>query len=113
MNEANDIVNEEIHKLSHNADACFERVNARFQSVIDCVEQQRQEVLSEVRSKRDEKKKVLEDQLQIIQQEKSKVDSDVQVVNEFEIWMQMYSKFKYFWDQVHSFCFVLEICYFL
>ena len=39
------------------------------------------QVLSEVREKRDEKKKVLEEQLQIIQGEKQKVDQDVQVFN--------------------------------
>ena len=39
------------------------------------------QVLSEVREKRDEKKKVLEEQLQIIQGEKQKVDQDVQVLN--------------------------------
>ena len=38
------------------------------------------QVLSEVREKRDEKKKVLEEQLQIIQGEKQKVDQDVQEV---------------------------------
>ena len=37
------------------------------------------QVLAEVREKRDEKKKVLEEQLQIIQGEKQKVDQDVQV----------------------------------
>ena len=39
------------------------------------------QVLAEVREKRDEKKKVLEEQLQIIQGEKQKVDQDVQVRN--------------------------------
>ena len=46
---------------------------------MDAVEKQRQEVLSEVRNRRDEKRKVLDEQLQIIQQERSKVDTDVQV----------------------------------
>ena len=36
-------------------------------------------MLADVREKRDEKKKVLEEQLQIIQGEKQKVDQDVQV----------------------------------
>ena len=38
-------------------------------------------MLADVREKRDEKKKVLEEQLQIIQGEKQKVDQDVQVRN--------------------------------
>ena len=37
--------------------------------------------LFQVKRKRDEKKKVLEEQLQIIQQEKAKVDQDVKVRN--------------------------------
>ena len=45
MNDANDIVNEEIHRLDHNADAAFETVNARFQTVLDNVERRRQEVI--------------------------------------------------------------------
>ncbi len=81
LGEANDIVNEEIHRLDHNADAAFETVNARFQAVIESVEKRRQEVLEEVRQKRDEKKKVLDEQLQIIQAEKEKVDQDVRVGN--------------------------------
>lgn len=79
LNEANEIVNEEIHRLEHNADSAFETVNARFQSVLDDVERRRQDVLSEVRRKRDEKRKVLEEQLEIIQAEKNKVDTDVKV----------------------------------
>ena len=45
LNDANDIVNEEIHRLDHNADAAFETVNARFQTVLDNVERRRQEVI--------------------------------------------------------------------
>ena len=79
MNEANEIVTEEIHKLDHNADAAFESVNDRFKAVLDAIEQKRQDVLADVKLRRDEKKKILEDQLRLIQAEKSKVDSDVQV----------------------------------
>ena len=70
---------EEIHKLDHNADSAFDTVNARFQSVLDHVEAARQEALGAVRDKRDEKKRVLDEQLQIIQAEKTKVDTDVKV----------------------------------
>ena len=47
--------------------------------MIDCVEQARQDVLNEVKRKRDEKRKILEEQINIIQAEKAKVDSDIQV----------------------------------
>ena len=43
------------------------------------MERRREEVLAEVKRKKDEKKKVLEEQLKIIQAEKAQVDKDVQV----------------------------------
>ena len=67
-------------RLDHNADSAFEKVNARFQAALDAIESKRQDVLSEVKRKRDDKKKVLEDQINIIKAEKSKVDSDVQAM---------------------------------
>merc|ERR1711976_323187 len=75
LDEATEIVNAEIHRLDHNADSAFEQVNARFQSAIEAIETQRQKVLSEVKRKKDDKKKVLDDQLGIIKAEKAKVDS--------------------------------------
>merc|ERR1719228_304336 len=77
LDEATEIVNAEIHRLDHNADSAFEQVNARFQAAIEAIEAQRQKVLSEVKRKKDDKKKVLDDQLGIIKAEKAKVDSDV------------------------------------
>ncbi len=57
----------------------FLQVNVRFQAVIDCVEQARQDVLNDVKRKRDEKRKILDEQINIIQAEKAKVDTDIQV----------------------------------
>ena len=51
----------------------------RFQEILDGVEKTRQEVLSEIKRKKDEKKKILEEQLNIIHSEKNKVDADVKV----------------------------------
>jgi hypothetical protein len=65
--------------LDHNADEAFEAINSQFQTVLDSIEKKRQEVLDNVKVTRDDKKKLLEDQQQIIQAEKSKVDADVQV----------------------------------
>lgn len=56
-------------------------VNAQFQAILDGVERKRQDVLAEVKSKKDEKRKVLEEQLKIIQSEKARVDADVKVRN--------------------------------
>lgn len=80
LDDATDIVNAEIHRLDHNADSAFEQVNARFQAAIEVIEEKRQEVMSEVQRKRDDKKKVLDDQLNIIKAEKAKVDDDVQTM---------------------------------
>merc|ERR1712223_107069 len=86
LDEATEIVNSEIHRLDHNADSAFEKVNARFQSAIEAIEAQRQKVLSEVKRKKDDKKKVLDDQLGIIKAEKAKVDSDVKTTqNQVEV----------------------------
>jgi hypothetical protein len=69
-----------LFRLDHNADSAFEQVNARFQAAIEAIEAQRQKVLSEVKRKKDDKKKVLDDQLGIIKAEKTKVDSDVKAM---------------------------------
>eukprot|EP00095_Tigriopus_kingsejongensis_P011158 maker-scaffold259_size234575-snap-gene-1.18 protein:Tk11158 transcript:maker-scaffold259_size234575-snap-gene-1.18-mRNA-1 annotation:"tripartite motif-containing protein 3" len=82
LNEANDVVHEEIHQLDHNTDTAFEAINSHFQNVLDSIEKKRQDVLANVKITRDEKKKVLEDQQQIIQAEKCKVDSDVQAMRQ-------------------------------
>ena len=72
-------MSEEIHRLEHHADSAFESVNSRFQGLLDAVEEERQLALAAVRRKRDEKKKVLEEQIGIIKQERNKVDQDVKV----------------------------------
>ena len=43
------------------------------------MDRRREQVLAEVKRRKDEKKKVLEEQLKLIQTEKSQVDKDVQV----------------------------------
>jgi len=78
LNTANDVVLEEMHRLDHSADDSFASVNKLFEEVIDAVEKRRIEVLAEVKAKKDEKRKVLEEQLQIIQKEKLDVDSEVE-----------------------------------
>ena len=63
----------------------------RFQEILDGVEKTRQEVLSEIKRKKDEKKKILEEQLNIIHSEKNKVDADVKVTNRFRLESYNYS----------------------
>ena len=77
LDEASEIVNSEIHRLDHNADVAFEKINVQFQAILDGVERTRQEVLNEAKRKKDEKRKILDKQLNIIQSEKNKVDQEV------------------------------------
>jgi len=80
------MVTAEIHRLDHNADQSFDHVNQLFQEVVECVERRREEVLGEVKHKKDEKKKVLEEQLKLINSEKLQVDKDVQAMkNQVEV----------------------------
>ena len=79
LNSANDVVTAEMHRLDHNADESFSVVNQLFEEVAAAVDRRREQVLADVKRKKDEKKKVLEEQLKIIQAEKAQVDKDVQV----------------------------------
>ena len=78
LTTANDVVLEEMHRLDHSADDSFSSVNKLFDEVIDAVEKRRIEILAEVKLTKDTKKKVLEEQLQIIQKEKLEVESEVE-----------------------------------
>jgi len=78
LDTANENVTKEIHKLDHRGDAAYEEVRLMFDEVLKSVEKRREEVLLEVKRKKDEKKKVLEEQLKIIQTEKTEVDADVE-----------------------------------
>jgi len=80
LNKAADGVTAEIHRLDHNADESFNVVNEIFEEVSSAVDRRREQVLSEVKRKKDEKKKVLEEQLKMIQAEKLQVDKEVQAM---------------------------------
>ena len=56
-----------MHLLDHSADNSFASVNDLFEEVIAAVQKRRLEVLGEVKAKKDEKRKVLEEQLKLIQ----------------------------------------------
>ena len=78
MDTAYENVTKEIHKLDHRGDAAYDEVRDIFDEVLKAVEKRREEVLLDVKRKKDDKKKVLEEQLKIIASEKVEVDSDVQ-----------------------------------
>ncbi|XP_076030770.1 tripartite motif-containing protein 2-like isoform X2 [Oratosquilla oratoria] len=76
LNEASDAVTHEIHQLDHAVDSTFEDVNRAFQGIIDIIEERRTAVINSVKKLRDEKKKVLTDQLDIIESERRKVQQE-------------------------------------
>ena len=76
LNKACDIVNEEIQKLDQNAEECLETINAAFSDITTMLETRRREVMQMVKQTHDDKKKVLQEQLQIIEAEKTKVQTD-------------------------------------
>ena len=78
LDTAYENVTKEIHKLDHRGDAAYDEVRDLFDEVLKAVEKKREEVLLDVKRKKDDKKKVLEEQLKIIASEKVEVDSDVQ-----------------------------------
>merc|ERR1712088_518537 len=68
----------EMHRLDHRGDAAYDEVKDLFDSVVEAVERRREEVLLEVKRKKDEKRRVLEEQLKIIQAEKAEVDQEME-----------------------------------
>jgi len=78
LDSANETVTREMHRLDHRSDAAYDEVKDLFDSVVDAVEKRREEVLLEVKRKKDEKRRVLEEQLKIIQAEKAGVDEEVE-----------------------------------
>ena len=72
--------------MDHNADAAFEKINVQFQAILDGVERTRQAVLNDAKRSKDEKRKILDEQLNIIQSEKNKVDQEVKSMqNQVEV----------------------------
>ena len=74
------MVNDEIDRLEHLADAAFNSVNRLFEELGDIMEKKRIEVISDVRRRKDEKKQVLEQQLKQIEAEKSDVETNVTTI---------------------------------
>jgi len=80
LNAADSIVNEEIDRLEHLADAAFNSVNRLFEELGDVMEKKRIEVIADVRRRKDEKKHVLEQQLKEIEAEKSDVQTNITTI---------------------------------
>ena len=67
---------EEIHRLDHSADDSFTCVNNIFDQVAAGVEKKRSEYLTLVKLKKDEKKRILEAQLEAIEKETDRINSE-------------------------------------
>ena len=55
LDTANETVTKEMHKLDHRGDAAYEEVRLLFEEVVKAVEKRRDEVLLDVKRKKDEK----------------------------------------------------------
>ncbi|GMT14844.1 hypothetical protein PFISCL1PPCAC_6141, partial [Pristionchus fissidentatus] len=71
-------VNTEIALLDHNVDKIVDQINATFQEVSHVVESRRRQLIEMVRVRRDEKRKVLRDQLESIQDEKKSLEKELE-----------------------------------
>lgn len=73
LSEAQESVKNEIHKLNVGTEKAVEKINHTINELNALIESRRQELLKAVAQTASEKKKVLEEQLNIIEGEKSKV----------------------------------------
>ncbi len=78
LNSASEVVSQETTRLELTADNCVEEVNKMFQDLLNLVDQRRHDVVTMVRRITEEKKRVLKEQLDIIEGEKSRVQSECQ-----------------------------------
>nr|CAD7568850.1 unnamed protein product [Timema californicum] len=76
LSQAQDTVSQELRRLDLATEHCLDQVNRTFQEVSASVERRRQEMVSAVGQARDEKRKVLEEQLTLIEGEKTKVERE-------------------------------------
>ncbi|ESO09257.1 hypothetical protein HELRODRAFT_156422 [Helobdella robusta] len=78
LDDARDVVSQEIERLDAAHDKCVDSISKAFQNIADMVESRKQEVLKLTKKVRDEKKKSLLEQLDLIQSEKCKVQNNCQ-----------------------------------
>ena len=76
---------EEIHKLDHYADDAFASVDEVFDEIVKLVERKRNDVLANVKRTKDDKRRVLEDQLQIIKKKELDIESEIEKCDENDV----------------------------
>ena len=78
LDEGADVVSREIDQLDAAHDKCVESISNAFQEIVNLVDRRKHEILLMAKKIRDEKKKSLKEQLDLIDSEKRKVQSDCQ-----------------------------------
>lgn len=78
LNNASETVNEEIQKVELSAEKCVESIGKMFQDVLTVLDQRRHELISAVKRVHDDKRQVLKEQVDIIENEKQRVQSECQ-----------------------------------
>ena len=76
LDGASSNVTDEMRRLEEAAERCVESAIKAFDEITLAVERRRDEVIATIRRVRDEKKRVLREQLNIIDSERSKVRAD-------------------------------------
>lgn len=78
LNNASEVVTEEIQKVDISAEHCIESISKVFQEVFTILDQRRHELVNAVQKVRDDKRRVLKEQLDIIENEKTRVQNECQ-----------------------------------
>ncbi|CAJ0920462.1 unnamed protein product, partial [Mesorhabditis belari] len=78
LEQAQTAINEEIRLLDTNADTIVDQINSAFQEVSHIIETRRRELLESVRVRRDDKRKVLRDQMESLSDEMKKLDKELE-----------------------------------
>lgn len=73
LTQAEDAVNSEIARLEQTTRQCLAGLDTTFQEIAQAVNQRRAEMCEAITRARDDKKRVLDEQLALIQAEKDKV----------------------------------------
>lgn len=74
LNKASEIVENEIRKLDISANTTKELIDLSFQEISNLIDKRKQELIDNVKKLSDDKKRVLQEQLNIIEGEKEKVE---------------------------------------
>uniref|UniRef100_A0A158P7S4 Tripartite motif-containing protein 2 n=1 Tax=Angiostrongylus cantonensis TaxID=6313 RepID=A0A158P7S4_ANGCA len=78
LDQAHVCVSQEIEQLDKNVDKILDQINCTFQEVSNTVENRRRDLIESVRIRRDEKRKVLKDQIEAITDEKKKLAKELE-----------------------------------